>query len=145
MSYFQHLRHSNQKQIGIGADEGTRTPKYFHTYGPEPYASANSATSANSYAIKTAYKHFYRLLLYLKIEVFAIFFWKKFYFLGLFFRSHNFRQKDADIITGTLLVSSICISSILLLVCKVEYCYLFVISSIWSIRGTEYIIAGKPS
>jgi hypothetical protein len=32
---------------GIGAEEGTRTPTPLRVHGPEPCASANSATSAS--------------------------------------------------------------------------------------------------
>src|SRR5215470_18069493 len=37
----------SDKQLGTGAEEGTRTPTPLRVHGPEPCASANSATSAS--------------------------------------------------------------------------------------------------
>ncbi len=37
---------SDRRQFNVGAEEGTRTPTPLRVHGPEPCASANSATSA---------------------------------------------------------------------------------------------------
>src|ERR1700704_1267528 len=39
-------RFGAQRQKQVGAEEGTRTPTPLRVHGPEPCASANSATSA---------------------------------------------------------------------------------------------------
>ena len=38
---------SGREKISAGAEEGTRTPTPLRVHGPEPCASANSATSAS--------------------------------------------------------------------------------------------------
>ena len=39
----------HQQLRGLGAEEGTRTPTPLRVHGPEPCASANSATSASDF------------------------------------------------------------------------------------------------